>query len=181
MDELRPEINEAFAAQQSKLGSLADSRDRLVRAGLAARNAHREGRTQLAAGVAAVVIAALVIATFAYVRNGVGVVRHGPPVPASSPTPLRIPLNVSDQTPVILYHDPASFDQLDGMTWDGKVSGRVGAGAANGGIGNAQGSLYSTSTDLRNRFDQVLAPYSSKDLGAFWADDGVHYCAVVRT
>src|SRR5712691_11145516 len=175
MDELRPEIHEAFAEQQSKLGNLADSRDRLGRGALAARNVHREGRAQLAAGVAALVIAALVITTFAYIRNGVGTTRHGPPVPASSPTPLRRPLNVSNQTPVILYHDPASFDQLDGMTWDGKVSGRVGAGATNGGIGNAQGSLYSTSTDLRNRFDQVLATYSGKDLGVFWADDGVHY------
>jgi len=181
MDELRPEINEAFAEQQSKLGSLADSRERLVRGALAARAVHPEGRTQFVAGIAAVVIVALVIATFAYVRNGTSATRHGPPVPASSPTPLSRPLNVSDQTPVILYHDPASFDQLDGMTWDGKVSGRVGAGATNGGIGNAQGSLYSTSTDLRNRFDQVLATYSGKDLGVFWADDGVHYCAVVRT
>src|SRR6266849_511954 len=88
MDELRPEIQEAFAKEQSKLGNVADSRERLVRGALAARNVHREGRTQLAAGVAAVVIAALVIATFAYVRNGIGPARHAPPVPASSPTPL---------------------------------------------------------------------------------------------
>ena len=42
-------------------------------------------------------MAALVIVTFAYVRNGVGPARHEPPVPA---TPLSRPLNVSNDTPV---------------------------------------------------------------------------------
>src|SRR5712691_6857232 len=144
MDELRPEIREAFDKQQSELGNLADSGERLVRGALASRAGHREGRMQFAAGVAALVITALVIATFAYVRNGVGVTRHGPPVPASSPTPLSRPLNVSNDTPVILYHDPVNFDQLDGTTWDGKIDGRVGHEITNGGVGNAQGSLYTT-------------------------------------
>src|SRR5712692_7919394 len=107
MDELRPEVREAFAEQQSNLGNLADSRERLVRGALAAGAVHHGGRTQFAAGIAAVVIAALVIATFAYVRNGVGVTRHGPPVPASSPKPLSRP-NVSNDTPVILYSDPVN-------------------------------------------------------------------------
>src|SRR5260370_7296564 len=111
MDDMRPEIQEAFANQQSKLGNLADSRERLVRGALAARNMHRDGRTQLAAGVAAVVIAALVIATFAYVRTGIGPARHAPPVPASSPTPMIRPLTVSNDTPVILYHAPLNLHQ----------------------------------------------------------------------
>jgi hypothetical protein len=181
MDELRPEIQEAFAEQQSKLGNLADSRERLVRGALAARAVHREGRMHFAAGVAALVIAALVIATFAYVRNGVGATRHGPPVPASSPTPLSRPLNVSNDTPVILYHDPAKFDQLDGMTWDGKVSGRVGDGVAHGGIGNPRGSQYATLTDIRDRVGHVLVDYSPKDQTIYWADDSSHYCTIVRT
>ena len=181
MDELRPEIQEAFAKEQSKLGNVADSRERLVRGALAARNVHREGRTQLAAGVAAVVIAALVIATFAYVRNGIGPARHAPPVPASSPTPLSRPLNVPSDTPVILYHDPVDFDQLDGTTWDGKIDGRVGHGITNGGVGNAQGSLYTTMGDIRDRTGQVVATYDPKNQGVFWADDGVHFCDVVRT
>jgi hypothetical protein len=189
MDQLRPDVREAFAEKQAELGNVAAARVRLIRDALAAREAHKGNRMQFAAGIAAIVIAALVIATFAYVRAGVGVTHHGPPLPATSPRPNATPsptalsgqINVPFSTPVILYHDPASFDQIDGMTWDGKISGRVGAGATNGGIGNPQGSLYSTSTDIRNRFDQVLATYSGKDLTFFWADDGIHYCALVRT
>jgi hypothetical protein len=88
---------------------------------------------------------------------------------------------VSNDTPVILYHDPASFDQLDGMTWDGRVSGRVGPGVTNGGMGNPQGSLYATSAEIRDRAGQVLTTYSYKDFAIHWADDTSHYCAIVRT
>src|SRR5260370_39551981 len=181
MDDLRPEIQEAFANQQSNLGNLADSRERLVRGALSARSVHREGCAQLAAGVAAVVIAALVIATFAYVRNGIAPARHAPPLPASSPTPLSRPLSVSNDTPVILYHDPVDFDQLDGTTWDGKIDGLVGHGVTNGGVGNAQGSLYTTMGDIRDRTGQVVATYDPRNQGIFWADDGVHFCDVGRT
>jgi hypothetical protein len=186
MNQLRPEVREAFAEKQAELGNVAEARARLIRDALAAREAHRGSRMQFAAGIAAIVIAAIVIATLAYMRAGTS---RSHPVPAAtasprssaSPTPLTQPLSVPDSTPVILYHDPASFDQLDGMTWDGKISGRVGVGVTNGGIGNPQGSLYSTSADIRNRAGNVLATYSGKDLTVFWADDGIHYCALVRT
>src|SRR5712692_4966437 len=150
MDELGPEIHDAFANQQSNLGNLADSRERLVRGALAAGAGHREGRTQVAAGVAALVIAALVIATFAHVRNGVGASRHGPPVPASSPTPLSRPLNVSNDTPVILFADPLDEAQVDGITWDGTQTGKVDWPARQA-TANPSANLFATGAEIRDR------------------------------
>jgi hypothetical protein len=182
MDELRPEIQDAFAKQQSKLGNLADSRERLVRGALAARTVHREGRMQLAAGVAAFVIAALVIATFAYVRNGVGATRHGPPVPASSPTPLSRPLNVSNDTPVILFADPVDEAQVDGITWDGKQTGRVDWPAAHA-AANPGANLFATGGAVRDRSGTLVANgfFGGKFFAATWADDGQQICLMVPT
>jgi hypothetical protein len=180
MDKLRPEIHEAFAEQQSKLGTLADSRQRLVRGALAARAVHREGRMQFAAGVAALVIAALVIATFAYVRNGIGPARHGPPVPASSPTPLTRPLNVSNDTPVILYSDPIDPAQVDAMTWDGKQTGKVDWPAAHA-AANPSANLFATAGDVRDRSGAVVATgnFYGKSFIGTWADDGQQFCLMV--
>src|SRR6267143_3214945 len=110
MNQVRPEIREAFAEKQAELGNVAEARARLMRDALAAREAHKGSRMQFAAGIAAIVIAALVIATFAYVRAGVGVTHHGPPLPATSPrsnvtpspTALSGQINVPFSTPVIL-------------------------------------------------------------------------------
>jgi hypothetical protein len=134
------------------------------------------------AGVAAVLIAAIVITTFALVRAGIhtSTIPGATPSPhaQASPTPLGNQLQVGD-TPVILYHDPANFDQLDGVTWDGKTSGRVGLGVTMGGSGNPQGTLYSTDTDLRNRTGKVVDASVANPV--FWGDDGTHYCELVRT
>jgi hypothetical protein len=180
MDDLRPEIHEAFSNEQSELGNLADSRERLVRGALAARAAHHEGRTQLAAGVAAVVIAALVIATFAYVRNGFGPARHGPPVPVSSPTPLSRPLNVSNDTPVILYADPVNEAQVDGITWDGKQTGRA-DWPAKGATANPSANLFGTAGEVRDRSGKVVATgnFGGKQFfNGTWADDGQQICSL---
>jgi hypothetical protein len=180
MDKLRPEIQEAFAKEQAKLGNLADSRERLVRGALAARAVHREGRMQFAAGIAAVVIAALVIATFAYVRNGIGPARHGPPVPASSPTPLTRPLSVSNDTPVILFADPVDEAQVDGITWDGKHTGRVDWPAANA-AANPSASLFATGGAVHDRSGALVASgfFGGKSFAGTWADDGQHICLMV--
>ncbi len=180
MDELRPEIHDAFAEQQQKLGNLADSRERLVRGALAARAVHREGRMQLAASVAALVIATLVIATFAYVRNGVGVTRHGPPVPASSPTPLSRPLNVSNDTPVILYSDPVNEAQVDGITWDGTQTGKVDWPARQA-TANPSANLFATGAEIRDRSGTVIASgnFGGKFFNGTWADDGQQISSMV--
>jgi len=180
MDKLRPEIHEAFATEQSKLGNLADSRERLVRGALAARAVHREGRMQFAAGVAAVVIAALVIATFAYVRNGIGPARHGPPVPASSPTPLSRPLNVSNDTPVILYADPVNEAQVDGITWDGKQKGKVDWPTKQA-AANPSANLFATGGAVHDRSGALVASgfFGGKSFAGTWADDGQQICLMV--
>jgi hypothetical protein len=89
-------------------------------------------------------------------------------------------MQVPDSTPVIMYHDPANFDQLDGVTWDGKTEGRLGTGVSSGGAGNPQGTYYTTVTDIRDRSDNVIAAYSPKTGTIFWADDGAHFCDLIR-
>jgi hypothetical protein len=96
-----------------------------------------------------------------------------------SPTALTSPIQVPGSTPVILYHDRANFDQLDGVTWEGTSSGKVGLGVNQGGSGNPQGTLYSTVTDLRDRAGTVVDSTVANPV--FWADDGVRYCNIVRT
>jgi hypothetical protein len=184
MGKLRENVRAAFADEQAKLGDLGGARHRLMTNAIAARDRGEGHGRQWIAAVAAFVLAAIVIASLVLVRAGGSprVVPAATPSPRAiaSPTPLSQPLSVPDSTPVILYHDPARFDQLDGMTWDGRISGRVGAGVANGGVSNPQGSLYSTMTDIRDRSGHVVAALDITKASVFWADDGRQFCAAVR-
>jgi hypothetical protein len=99
----------------------------------------------------------------------------------SSPTALGAQLDVPDATPVILYHDPANFDQVDGMTWDGARRGKVGSGLAMGGIPNSQGTKYVIGAAIRDRSGHVVASVDSLNTVVFWADDGLRYCGLART
>lgn len=177
MDELRPRVREAFGEQQAELGNIAGARERLMRAALAERDAHRSGRMQFAAGIAAILIAALVIGTFLYLRAGT-IWRH--PVPAATPSPLSRPLNVSNDTPVILYRDPADASQMDGVTWDGKTSGRVDWPAASG-AANPSANLFATGAEIRDRSGALVASgmFGGKYFIGKWADDGRHICQLV--
>jgi hypothetical protein len=89
-------------------------------------------------------------------------------------------LNVPDSTPVILYHDPANFDQIDGMTWDGSAKGRLGVNpeAGNGILPKPAGTLWATTRDVRDRTGGVVATLAGNTKGfpGTWADDGRHYC-----
>lgn len=189
MDELRREVNEAFENGQAELGELTGARERVIRSALAARTDERGNRMQLAASVAAILIAAVVIVTFVYVRSGNQPSHGGPiftptPIPSASPTPLSNRLDVPADTPVILYHDPANFDQIDGMTWGGDKSGVVGQGGVAGGAPNPAGTFYGTSTDIRDRAGRVVVTLDTgvvKGFNGFWADDEVHYCEMVRS
>jgi hypothetical protein len=94
-------------------------------------------RWEWAAGIAAVVIAALVIGSFVYVRSITRphdvtppVTSPSPGVPRPSPT-LTTPLSVDPSTPVILFGDGGNPNQIDGMTWDGRA-GKVTEIAAQG-------------------------------------------------
>jgi hypothetical protein len=179
MDELRRDVNEAFDKGQPELGDLSGVRERIVRQTHAARRTPTAGHLQLAAGLAAVLIAAVAIATFAYVRSGQQPSHGpGPARPSASPTPLSKPLNVSTDTPVLLYYDPANADQLDGMTWDGKQSGRVDWAL---GLANPSATLFTRPTEILDRSGRVVVTgnFGLKGFSGTWADDGFHFCQMV--
>jgi photosystem II stability/assembly factor-like uncharacterized protein len=105
MDELRKDLRSLFERQQVGLGEIGGSRETLINRALARKDEPLGGRPQLAAGIAAILIAALIVATFAYIR-GRGVFHEGPYPGASSgrvatptvpPTskPARIPPGVA--------------------------------------------------------------------------------------
>jgi hypothetical protein len=190
MNNVRQDIRQAFGLEQEALGDLAGTRQKLMRNALAQRDSSSK-RLSWAAGTAAALLAVMVIATFAYIRAGSqsrvmpGATPQATATPsptaAPSPTPLSQQIAVSDSTPLILYHDPATFDQIDGMTWDGKTRGRIGAGAMRGGYANPPGTLYSTSNDIRDRSGKVLITFDPTQGQPFWADDGRSYCSLGRT
>jgi hypothetical protein len=177
MDEMRGEVNEAFDKGQAELGDLSGVRERIVRQALSARGSRTGSHLQLAAGLAAVLIAAVVIATFAYVRSGSQPTHGGPARPSASPTPLSRPLSVPNDTPVILYADPANA-QIDGMTWDGKQSGRVDWAL---GLANPSATLFARTTEILDRSGRVVATgnFGTKDFSGTWADDDLHICQMV--
>ncbi len=166
MDELRRDINKAFDQGQAELGDLSGVRERIVRSALAGRNERPHNRVQLAVAFAVLLVAALVISTFFYVRSG------SQPIPAGG---LTRPLNVPDSTAVLLFHDSTKPDQIDGVTWDGRTSGRVGQGEAMGGTSNPAGTLYSTSTAIRGRSGTAVFATKGFMTGA-WADDERQFC-----
>ena len=160
MTRLRDDIRSGFDRQQSGLGEIGDARHRLMRDAMAAREVASH-RVQWAAGIAAVLIAAILIATFALVRGNIRpqTVPGTTPRANASPTPLTNALNVPADTPVILYHDPAKPDQTDAMTWDGKQRG--------------------TLTEIRDRTGRLIATGTfgpTKGSPGTWADDGQHIC-----
>jgi len=90
---------------------------------------------------------------------------------------------VSLTTPVILFHDPVMFDQIDGTTWDSSHMGRVGTTAVPGTgiVANPGGIFYATVADIRDRSGQVVVSLgpNHKGFGGTWADDERHYCQSV--
>jgi photosystem II stability/assembly factor-like uncharacterized protein len=90
MDELRKDLRALFERRQAGLGEIRGERETVMRRALARRDEPLGGRLNIAAGIAAVVIAALVIATFAYVRGrSVG---HEGPLPGASSARVATPV-----------------------------------------------------------------------------------------
>jgi hypothetical protein len=156
----------------SALGNPGAESGRLARKGLADRRTGR--RTELAAGIAAVLLAAIVVGTFAYIRA----VTH--------PQTIAPPI-----TPLILFSNPADPYQVDGMTWDGRISGKVTRVLDNGsGVdsSNPAGTLFVAFPNILDRSGRVVAqltggPYANPGVGDYfvgtWADDESHYCQSV--
>jgi photosystem II stability/assembly factor-like uncharacterized protein len=100
MDNLGKDLRSVFERQQSGLGEIRGARETLVRRALERRDEPPlGGRLQFAAGVAAVLIAALVIATFAYVR-GKGIFHEGPVPGTASSSRLATPVSESPRLAV---------------------------------------------------------------------------------
>jgi hypothetical protein len=110
------------------------------------------------------------------------VTTHPSPTPIATPTPLSQQLRVPAGTPVILFHDPVNFNQIDGITWDGSVEGRLGVypEAGQGILPNPDGTLWATTHDVRNRSGAIVATLAGNTKGfpGTWADDGQHYCSM---
>jgi hypothetical protein len=190
MNDLRRDINEVFEKQQGQLGDVAGTGSRMLRAATAGRRVNRQLRTSVA-GVALVLLAASAIGASIVVRGlhpKSVVTTHPSPTPIATatatpvPTPLSQQLQVPASTPVILFHDPVNFNQIDGITWDGSVEGRVGVypEAGQGILPNPAGTLWATSHDVRNRTGAVVATLAGNTKGfpGMWADDGQHYCSM---
>jgi hypothetical protein len=185
MSRLRDEVRSAFEREQAALGDVGDARHRLMHGAMVNRDVPASRSWQWAAGVAAVLIAAIVITTFALVRSNThsNVVPGASPSASSrphvSPTPLTNPLAVPDSTPILVYRDPAKADQIDGITWDGKTSGTL--PGASLGTPNPAENLFATSTEIRDRSGRVVATgtFGAKFFTGTWADDQLHFCQMV--
>jgi hypothetical protein len=185
MSRLRDDVRNAFERDQLGLGDVGDARHRLMHDALASRDVATTRRVQWAAGIAAVVIAAILIATFAIARAG----SHSHALPAltsspraaASPTPLTNTLTVSDSTPLILYSDPAKAGQIDGITWDGKSSGKLAYQQQNGFVGNPQNNLFADASLIVDRSGNVVmtGTFGAKYFTGTWADDGRSICEMV--
>ena len=179
MSKLRDDVRTAFEREQAALGDVGDARHRLVHNALIARDTPDSRGLQWAAAIAAVLIAAVLITTFVMARANNQ--SHGVPVASpraqSSPTPLASTLNVSDATPIITYGDPAMAAQVDGITWDGKTSGKL-PDQQLAGIGNPQQNLFAGADSVADRAGNVILTGSrgAKGFQGTWADDGRHIC-----
>jgi hypothetical protein len=190
MNDLRRDINEVFAKQQEHLGDVAGAGNRMLRAATAARRVNRQLWASVA-GVALVLVAATAIGVSVVIRGlhprNVVTIHPSPsaiatPTATPAPTPMSRPLQVPATTPVILFRDSASETQLDGITWDGSVRGRVAASPelGNGFWQNPGGTLYQWIGGISDRTGAVVAASATgfKGFGT-WTDDGQHYCSMV--
>jgi len=171
---LRDDIRAGFDRKQATLGEVGDARHRLMQDALAARE-HVSHRAQWAAGIAAVLIAALVITTFALIR-GVG---RPHATPAVSPSAKARNLSVSDSTPILVIRDPAAPQQVDEITWDGKTVGKL-PFATEGFSPNPAANLFASGGTIVDRSGAVVASgsFGFKYFQGTWADDEVHFCLI---
>ncbi|HEV2012547.1 MAG TPA: hypothetical protein VGR77_01475 [Candidatus Dormibacteraeota bacterium] len=187
MNDLRQQIHDVFARQQTQLGDVSDSSNRMLRAATGGRRVNRQMWPSMA-GVALVLVAATAVATSVVIRG----LHPRPstttrPTPSASattvPTPMSRALQVPSTTPVILFHDPVDFNQVDGTTWDGSAKGRVvvGSEVGMGFVQNPVGTLLGGTGYIRDRTGALVAspPVNTKGFAGTWADDGRHYCSML--
>ena len=170
---LRDDIRAGFDRKQATLGEVADARHRLMQNALAAPE-HASHRAQWAVGMAAVLIAAIVITTFVLVRGD----RRPHATPAASPTTAQT-LSVPDSTPILVIRDTSAYQQIDAITWDGKAAGKLPFDAG-GYSPNPAANLFASVSTIRDRSGAVVASgsFGAKFFSGTWADDEVHFCVM---
>ena len=112
MDKLRDDLRALYSAQQADLGDVQETRRRVMRAALADRDEPVAGRLHFAAGLAALVLAALVVGTFAFIRAGGGPHVVAPP-PKASPVPSDAPKQSVGSADTV-FVDASPIDALTG-------------------------------------------------------------------
>jgi photosystem II stability/assembly factor-like uncharacterized protein len=117
MDKLRDDLRVLYSRQQAELGDMHEARQRVIRVALADRDEPVAGRLHFAAGIAAVLLAALVVGTFAYIRAGGA--NHVVAQPKVSPLPTAVPMAGPKTHPA-----PAGYAILDTAPLDA-LSGSV--------------------------------------------------------
>ena len=173
MTKLREELRSAFEREQATLGEVGDAPQRLLRQGVAAREPAGH-RLQWAGAVAAVLIAATVVTTFALVRSRAP--EH--PVPAASPSATpTLGLTVSDTTPILLIRETSSNQRNIAITWGGKPAGRLPFDSA-GYSPNPAANFFASGGAVVDRSNHLLATgtFGFKYFQGTWADDEVHFC-----
>jgi len=108
------------------------------------------------------------------------------PTADTGPSPIATPLDVPASVPVIMFHDPAKYDQVDGVTWDAAKIGRVAAtGGRSGFVPNPAGTFFAAEWNraIYDRSGRLADSNPFAGLGGFgtWADDGRHYCQMQGT
>ncbi len=169
---LRDDIRAEFDRKQATLGEVGDARHRLMQNALA-RPEHASHRVQWAAGIAAVLIAAIVITTFVLVRGD----RRPHATPAASPTATAQNLSVPDSTPILVIRETMAYHQIEAITWDGKAVGTLPFDAGDS-RPNPAGNLFASAPSIRDRRGAILASggFGAKFFSGTWADDEVHFC-----
>ena len=181
---MRDDVRTAFDREQTALGDVGDARHRLMHAAMVNRDQAANRGLQWAAAVAAILIAAIVITTFALVKAGshASVVPAATPSPRAqaSPTPVTALLNVPDSTPIIVFHDAVYATQMDGITWDGRNVGVL-PSLKGSYAPNPAENRFGDATSISDRNGKVIAQgvFGAKFFGGTWADDDMHVCQIV--
>jgi hypothetical protein len=173
MTKLRDDLRTAFEREQNALGEVGDTQQRLLRQGVATREPAGHG-LRWAAGVAAVLIAAVVITTFVLVRSA----PRPHATPAATPTPPGRGLTVSESTPILLYDEQVNYTRTIAITWDGKPAGQlpfVGNYTA-----NPAGTLFASAGQIVDRDGAIRSSgsFGAKFFSGTWADDETDFCLI---
>jgi photosystem II stability/assembly factor-like uncharacterized protein len=110
MDKLQDDLRSLYGHQQEELGDMQEARRRVMQAALANRGEPVVGRLHFAAGIAAVVLAALVVGTFVFIRAAGTPHIVAPPKPSPVPSAPAQPVASADS----IFIDASPINALTG-------------------------------------------------------------------